>query len=1349
MQQGTDGADVLTGHPLMPGELYGLGGDDTLTGYEGDYLDGGAGNDVLYGAKYGSMQGGTGNDTMHGSAEDDYYRFEAGDGADTVIDSTGYDSFSFGPGITPDDVTLSLEGGALLLTYPGGSITLANSLGIRSAGAGWTEFDFSIDGVQFDDGSYWEQADILSRLYQRVDGTDGADAISADSLMAQQIYGGAGDDAITGSGAASFLCGEAGNDSISGGAGNELLLGGEGDDTLAGGAGNDSLVGGDGNDVFLFQRGDGVDRIFVADSGVVELPSEGGDSGGESVPKTDAIEFGADIDPSDVVMSRSGTDLVLRIKGTQDALTVDGYFSGGEENPQTMVEEIRFADGTVWNALTIRNATTAGTDTADTLYGNNWSGGVLSGLGGDDTLNGGDADETLLGGEGNDMLSGGRGSDLLDGGAGNDTINPGSGYKTIAFGRGSGHDFVLKHRDSSWGWSYRDILIGAGLGPDDLTFQTQGQNLLITINDTGDELVLEGALEGDVIQCSLEFEGGVYWGGYDIANRIVSAQELTLTGTSGYDTLTGGWGDDSLLGLGGDDNLAGGTGNDTLDGGAGSDNLDGGFGRDVYLYNRGYGNDYATYCTAGTPDLVQLGAGLRPEDIELGLYHYNMGGLILDLASFQLSDCGWSMFTMRGAGPQTSSYPQSLTASAILEWTSSPMDDLYIKVRDTSEYLTLSNYDFTNGAVPYEGGPKLEGIRFSDGQFWDWQTIKSKVQISTEGADTILGFGDADLIHGKGGNDLIHGGDGNDTLYGDDGDDVINGGYGLDKVYGGAGNDTLAGSWLDGGEGNDTYQGGYQSTYSFGRGSGHDKAVNGYACTVELKEGLDSESIAVTRGGAGNADLILTIKDTGDTLTMQGWFSRLSSPALRAVQFQDGTQWSPAMLTGQANGHAPVVQEALADAVAPEDAAFSLTLPASAFVDVDAGSVLSYTAHLADGQPLPAWLSFNAATRTFSGTPGAGEIGSLAIKVLATDQFGACASQAFALEVSPVNDAPVPGPQVSLGALAENGGSVTFSEGQLLANATDEEGSALTAQGLAVSADQGSLVNNGDGTWTFTPAAGFSGLATVSYLVSDGGASSPASAAITVTPVNDLLSGGAGNDTLAGGGGNNLLHAGTGDDSLGAGSGNNIYVGGAGADALATGAGRNVILFNKGDGTDAVISSDTKQDDTLSLGGGICQTDVSLSKSGDDLVLSDGAGGSLAFKDWYASGASARKSVLNLQIIEEAATEFDAGSANALVDNKVETFNFAGIVSAFDAALAENSALSSWAISNALAANSLGGSDTAALGGDFAQQYGTCGNFSAMGQSAAQRVLSDAACGASAQTFQSPTALQEGAFKLS
>ncbi|NZD48140.1 putative Ig domain-containing protein, partial [Sphaerotilus sulfidivorans] len=75
--------------------------------------------------------------------------------------------------------------------------------------------------------------------------------------------------------------------------------------------------------------------------------------------------------------------------------------------------------------------------------------------------------------------------------------------------------------------------------------------------------------------------------------------------------------------------------------------------------------------------------------------------------------------------------------------------------------------------------------------------------------------------------------------------------------------------------------------------------------------------------------------------------------------------------------------------------------PAGTFADVDAGDSLSYTT-----SALPSWLSFNMATRTFSGTPANADVGSLTITVTAKDGSNAAASDSFVLTIANVNDAP-------------------------------------------------------------------------------------------------------------------------------------------------------------------------------------------------------------------------------------------------------------------------------------------------------------------------------------------------------
>src|SRR5690606_12798857 len=74
--------------------------------------------------------------------------------------------------------------------------------------------------------------------------------------------------------------------------------------------------------------------------------------------------------------------------------------------------------------------------------------------------------------------------------------------------------------------------------------------------------------------------------------------------------------------------------------------------------------------------------------------------------------------------------------------------------------------------------------------------------------------------------------------------------------------------------------------------------------------------------------------------------------------------------------------------------------------DVDTGDALTYTAALADGSPLPVWLTFDPATRTFTGTPANADVGSFTVRVSATDSAGASASTPFDLTVANTNDAP-------------------------------------------------------------------------------------------------------------------------------------------------------------------------------------------------------------------------------------------------------------------------------------------------------------------------------------------------------
>ena len=74
------------------------------------------------------------------------------------------------------------------------------------------------------------------------------------------------------------------------------------------------------------------------------------------------------------------------------------------------------------------------------------------------------------------------------------------------------------------------------------------------------------------------------------------------------------------------------------------------------------------------------------------------------------------------------------------------------------------------------------------------------------------------------------------------------------------------------------------------------------------------------------------------------------------------------------------------------------------------------------------------------------------------------------LDITPVNDAPTTTGAVTLAAIAEDSGARLITQAELLANVSDVDGPPLTATGLAIATGNGTLVDNDDGTWSYTPA---------------------------------------------------------------------------------------------------------------------------------------------------------------------------------------------------------------------------------------------------------------------------------------
>ncbi|NKL29845.1 DUF4082 domain-containing protein [Rhizobium leguminosarum bv. viciae] len=178
---------------------------------------------------------------------------------------------------------------------------------------------------------------------------------------------------------------------------------------------------------------------------------------------------------------------------------------------------------------------------------------------------------------------------------------------------------------------------------------------------------------------------------------------------------------------------------------------------------------------------------------------------------------------------------------------------------------------------------------------------------------------------------------------------------------------------------------------------------------------------------------------------------------------------------------APVLAVQTATQNAAVGSAFSYVLPTTTFTDVDSGETLAYAATAADGSALPAWLAFNASTRTFSGTPTTG--GTYGVKVTATDLGGLAANETFNIAVSvPGNTTPTAvadaGDATEKGGVANGSGGVVAS-GNVLTNDTDPDagdtktvsavsfGATSGTLGSALNGTYGSLVLNASGTYSY------------------------------------------------------------------------------------------------------------------------------------------------------------------------------------------------------------------------------------------------------------------------------------------
>src|SRR5882724_11078699 len=229
----------------------------------------------------------------------------------------------------------------------------------------------------------------------QVFGQAGNDKITVDesngAMPAVNLFGGAGNDTLTGGSGSDILFGQDGNDILLGKGGNDLLFGGAGNDTLTGGTGDDQMFGEAGNDRMVWNPGEGTDLM------------EGGDG----------------IDTAEVNGGNGAETFTIAANGTRVRFD--------RVSPAPFSHDIGTTENFVLNMNGGDDVFTAGNGLASLINL------TIDGGTGNDTITGGDGNDTLFGGDGNDVINGGRGNDLAVLGAGNDTFvwNPGDGSDTV------------------------------------------------------------------------------------------------------------------------------------------------------------------------------------------------------------------------------------------------------------------------------------------------------------------------------------------------------------------------------------------------------------------------------------------------------------------------------------------------------------------------------------------------------------------------------------------------------------------------------------------------------------------------------------------------------------------------------------------------------------------------------------------------------------------------------------------------------------------------------------------------------------------------------------------------------
>ncbi len=647
----------------------------------------------------------------------------------------------------------------------------------------------------------------------QVFGQNGNDTITINeangALPQANLFGGAGNDVMTGGSGVDMIFGQADNDTLLGKGGADFLFGGAGDDVLTGGDGDDQVFGESGNDRFIWNPGDDTD-MYEGGAGIDTTVVNGG--GGAEVFTVTAngtrVRFDR-LDPAPFSIDMGTMEhLELNMGGGNDSFSATGNLAA---------------------LISIK----------------------VDGGAGNDTILGSNGNDQLFGGDGDDFIDGQQGNDVVFLGAGNDTFqwDPGDGSDTIE-GQG-GQDRMLFN-----GSAGNEIFTVSANGGRTLFTRNLG-NIVMDLNDVeridlnalgGTDTVTISDLSGtDVTQVNVSLASTISGSagdgladtviadgtnGRNVIDIVGSGSSVSVTGLAarlnvtssegandslvinalgGNDTITAtnlaagtvkltidaGAGNDSIFGSQGADVLLGGAGNDRIVGDNGDDLALMGSGNDLFVWDPGDGND-TIEGQEGTDELLFNGSAAS-ENINIvanggrALFLRDVANVTMDMDDVEritFDAFGGADNIIVGDLSGTDVQTVALDLAGPNGNADGAADSVTTNGTNGADTITVVN---VGGAVRVSSPGVTVAIDNADGT--------DRLTVNGLGGDDVIDASSLDSGHMQ---LQINGGLGNDRFIGSDGNDLFNGGDGNDVALMGAGDDTFV--WNPGDD-NDTIEG--------------------------------------------------------------------------------------------------------------------------------------------------------------------------------------------------------------------------------------------------------------------------------------------------------------------------------------------------------------------------------------------------------------------------------------------------------------------------------------------------------------------------------------------------------------